>query len=223
MIKVGTFRWVVPSVQGFVRDLWVRWALEEAGLPYETRLIGIGDDQRSEAYLAKQPFGHVPTYEEDGLCLFESGAIVHHIAERSEALMPRDAHGRARTTTWMFAALNSIEPAVSHFVTVDSNAKEEWARLRRPAAAASATSRLESLSRWLGARDYLEDRFTAGDLLMAGVLRVLGDAEIFRTIANLEAYRRRCVARPAFQKALAAQMKTFAENGPERPADSARA
>src|SRR5689334_8638825 len=113
MIRLSAFRWVPPFARGVVRDLRVRWALEEAGLPYEERLIGL-DDRTSETYRALQPFGQVPAYEEDGLVLFESGAIVLHVAERFEALMPRDPGRRARVTTWMFAALNTIEPRIQH-------------------------------------------------------------------------------------------------------------
>src|SRR6185312_11242884 len=109
MIRVTAFRWVPPFAQGLVRDLRVRWALEEAGLPYEERLIGF-EDQAAKSYRAQQPFGQVPVYEEDGLVLFESGAIVLHIAEKSGVLLPSDPNGQARAKTWMFAALNSIEP-----------------------------------------------------------------------------------------------------------------
>src|SRR6266705_968783 len=138
MIKVSAFRWVPDFARGLVRDLRVRWALEEAGLPYEARLIGAGD-QKSKAYLAMQPFGQVPVYEEDGLVLFESGAIVLHIAERSDVLMPSDPGRRARVTAWMFAALNTIEPRIQHLAELDLfHAGEEWAKLRRPAAVDAA-------------------------------------------------------------------------------------
>lgn len=213
-IRVTAFRWVPPFAQGLVRDLRVRWALEEAGVPYEVRLIG-PDDQRSASYLAEQPFGQVPVYEEDGLVLFESGAIVHHIAQRSEALLPPDAHGRARATTWMFAALNSVEPAIMNLVEVDVfHAGAEWAKPRRPAVMAFLEGRLASLSRWLEGREYLEDRFTAGDLLMTTVLRMLRHADVLRAWPVLDAYLARGEARPAFQRALAAQMKPFAEHAP---------
>src|SRR5258708_39964375 len=118
MIKVSAFRWVPDFARGLVRDLRVRWALEEAGLPYEARLIGAGD-QKSKAYLAMQPFGQVPVYEEDGLVLFESGAIVLHIAERSDALLPKNPAARARAVQWLFAALNSVEPSVVNLFLID--------------------------------------------------------------------------------------------------------
>src|SRR5215831_7622315 len=127
MIKLSAFRWVPPFAQGLVRDLRVRWALEEADVPYEERLIGC-EDQASDAYRALQPFGQVPAIEADGLKLFESGAIVLHITEKSEALAPADAHGLARTKAWMFAALNSVEPAVINLAALDLfYAGERWA------------------------------------------------------------------------------------------------
>jgi glutathione S-transferase len=211
---VSAFRWVPPFAQGLVRDLRVRWALEEAGLAYEEWLIG-PEDQKSERYRRLQPFGQVPIYEEDGLEMFESGAIVLHIAERSEALMPSEPKARARTQTWMFAALNSMEPHLQNFAALDAfYAKEEWAKLRRPSALEMAQGRLTALAGWLQGREYLEDRFTAGDLLMTTVLRVLRETELVAKMPVLEAYRQRCEARPAFQKALAAQMAPFAKNAP---------
>jgi len=214
VIRVSAFRWVPPFAQGLVRDLRVRWALEEAGLAYEERLIG-PEDQKSESYRRMQPFGQVPVYEEDGLVLFESGAIVLHIAERSEVLMPSEPNARARTKAWMFAALNSMEPHLQNFSALDVfYAKEEWAKLRRPSALEAAQGRLDALADWLKGRDYLEDRFTAGDLLMTTVLRILRQTDLVEKMPVLEAYRQRCEARPAFQKALAAQMAPFAKNAP---------
>ena len=209
MIRVSAFRWVPPFARGLVRDLRVRWALEEAGLPYEERLIG-PEDQTSESYRRLQPFGQVPAYEEDGLVLFESGAIVLHVAQRSEALMPSDPRGRARVTTWMFAALNTIEPRIQNLAEIDLfHAGEEWAKARRPAALEAATARLANLADWLRGRDYLEDRFTAADLLMTTVLRILRHTDLVAQVSVLEAYRLRCEARPAFQRALADQMAAF--------------
>ena len=209
MIRVSAFRWVPPFARGLVRDLRVRWALEEAGLPYEERLIG-PEDQVSESYRGLQPFGQVPAYEEDGLVLFESGAIVLHVAERSEELMPSDPTRRARVTTWMFAALNTMEPRIQNLAEIDLfHAEEEWAKLRRPVAVEAAKTRLANLAGWLGGRDYLEDRFTAADLLMTTVLRILRHTDLIAQIPVLEAYRLRCEARPAFQKALADQMAAF--------------
>lgn len=211
MITVSAFRWVPDFARGLVRDLRVRWALEEAGLPYEAWLIG-PDNQKSDDYRAMQPFGQVPAYEEDGFVLFESGAIVHHIASKSEALMPRDEKARARTLTWMFAALNSVEPHIQHLTAIDLfHANEEWAKQRRPGALQLAQSRLDALAKWLEGRDYLEDRFTAADLLMTTVLRIPRQCDLVTRMPVLEDYRLRCEARPAFKRALAAQMTDFSE------------
>jgi glutathione S-transferase len=211
MIKLSAFRNVPPFARGLVRDLRVRWALEEAGLPYETRLLG-PEDQASKTYRALQPFGQVPAYEEDGFSFFESGAIVLHIAEKSEVLMPRDDKGRLRATTWMFAAINSIEPHIAHLTAIDLfYAKEDWAKARRPGALALAQSRLNALADWLSGRDYLEDRFTAGDLLMTTVLRIPRHCDLVAQLPVLENYRLRCEERPAFKRALTAHMADFSE------------
>lgn len=211
-IKVSAYRWVPPFAQGLVRDLRVRWALEEAGLPYEERLIAWGDN-RSASYRQLQPFGQVPTYEESGLVLFESGAVVLHIAERSKVLLPSDSASRARATSWMFSALNTVEPPIMFMVQLDLHfADDEAATRQRQFAADAVKDRLASLAAWLGERDYLEDRFTAGDLLMATVLRILRHTDMVAGMPSLAAYQARCEARPAFQKALAAQMAVFANN-----------
>jgi glutathione S-transferase len=209
MITISAFKWVPPMVQGFVRDIRVRWALEEAGIPYKVRLID-PSDQASAAYRARQPFGQVPTFEEDGLALFESGAIVLHIAQRSEALLPKDDFERARAVTWLFAALNSIEVVTQQLVEMDLfNADKVWAKLRRPDVVTRVEQRLSELAAALGDREYLERRFTAGDLMMAAVLRDLPQADLLKAQPNLAAYQARCEARPAFQRALAAQMADF--------------
>jgi glutathione S-transferase len=215
MICFSTFRWVPPFAQGLVRELRVRWALEELGLPYEERIIG-REDQQTPEYRRLQPFGQVPAFEEDGLTLFESGAIVMHLAERSEELMPSDRVGRERTKSWMFAALSSIEPRIVELTNIDLFYKdEEWAKQRRPGAEKAAMKRLAELSIWLEGRDYLEGRFTAGDLLMTTVLRILRHTDIVSKMPVLDSYKRRCEARPAFQKALADHMRLFASAAPE--------
>jgi glutathione S-transferase len=213
-IQVTAFRWVPPFAQGYVRDLRVRWALEEAGLPYEATLI---DRQvlASARYREWQPFGQVPAYKDDEVELFESGAIVLHIAAQSEALAPRDAAGRARASTWVIAALNSIEPHAQNLIELDAfHAGEAWAQERRPQAAAMLDQRLAALAAWLGAKDYLEGRFTAGDLIMTTVLRELVDCGALAPFPALDAYRRRGEARPAFGRAMEGQMRTFRENAP---------
>jgi glutathione S-transferase len=209
---VSAFQRVPAFAHGLVRDLRVRWALEELGLPYAQWLIS-GEDKKSPSYRRVQPFGQVPAYQDDRLELFESGAIVLYLAERSEALMPADAHGRARAVTWMFAALNTMEPPIQNLFTLDTSyAEEEWAKARRPALVEEVKLRLTDLSDWLGGRSYLEDRFTAGDLLMTTVLRFLRHTDLVAQMPVVEAYRLRCESRPAFQKALAAQMAVFEQN-----------
>jgi glutathione S-transferase len=210
-IKVSAYRWVPPFAQGLVRDLRVRWALEEAGMPYEERLLDFRN--KPDGYRKLQPFGQVPTFEEDGLVLFETGAIVLHIAERSTLLLPPDPSARARATSWMFAALNSVEPSIMSLIQIDLKfAGDAAATQVREAAVDAVKGRLESVAAWLGERDYLEDQFTAGDLLMVTVLRILRHTDMVTTMPALAAYQARCEARPAFQKALAAQMAVFAEN-----------
>ena len=209
--EVAAFRWVPPFAQGFVRDLRVRWALEEAGLPYSATLIDLNS---REGYRAWQPFGQVPAYRDDEVEMFESGAIVLHIAAKSEALAPRDPAGQARMMTWVIAALNSVEPQAQNFIRLDDRAEEDWAKARRAEVEAELVSRLTSLSAWLGDKDYLEGRFTAGDLLMACVLRELVDSGMLARFPNLDAYRARCEARPAFGVALEAQLRVFRENAP---------
>jgi glutathione S-transferase len=212
MITLSAFRWVPPFAQGLVRDVRVRWALEEAGIPYEESLIG-PEDQASATYRALQPFGQVPAIETEDLKLFESGAIVIHIAEQSEALMPSDAVGRARTLAWILAALNSVEPAIQNLAALDAfHANEAWAPLRRPTAVEAAQKRLAAVETWLGDRDYLEDRFTAADLMMTTVLRILRHTDLVSGRPALKAYQARCEARPAFKKAMTDHLRPFEAN-----------
>lgn len=210
MITISAFKWVPEFARGQVRDLRVRWALEEAGLPYKTRLLEQGDQDRPQ-YRALQPFGQVPILEEDGLVLFESGAIVLHIGARSEMLLPKEAGARARAIQWLVAALNSIEPCVLNVASIDLfYANEEWARLRRPSAVEFVQRRLSALSRALGTKPFLDgDRFTAGDLMMATVLRILKHTDIVSSDGRLADYVERCTARPAFRRALDAQIGDF--------------
>jgi glutathione S-transferase len=213
-IRITAFKWVPPFAQGLVRDLRVRWALEEAGLPYQEKLLAAGE-QNSPAHRAVQPFGQVPVYEEDGLTLFESGSIVMHIAERCPALLPVDAARRSRARTWMFAALNSVEPHVQNLTTIDLFfPNEDWAKQRRPAAEKLAAGRLDALVARLEHRRYLEEEFTAGDLLMVSVLRFLRHTRLVADRPVLAAYQARCEARPAFQRALAAQLAPFERYAP---------
>ena len=210
MITISAFRSVPEFAQGIVRDLRARWALEEAGLPYRTRLLDQGDQDKVD-YRALQPFGQVPILEEDGFVLFETGAIVLYIGERSEVLLPKDPQARARATQWLVAALNSIEPFAMNVALIDIFYRDqEWAKLRRPGAVEFMQRRLAALSKVLGDKPYLDgDRFTAGDLMMKTVLRLLRHTDIVTSDRRLATYIERCTARPAFKRALGAQMADY--------------
>ena len=219
MITVTAYSWVPPIVQGLVRDLRVRWALEEAGLPYRVELI----DQRDKPadYREWQPWSQVPAYEEDGLRLFESGAIVLHIAERSPALAPRDPKAKARMTAWLFAALNSVEPPLQELAMIDlMHADKEWAKVRRPMVVEFVQRRLKGLADALAGGEFLEGGFTAADLMMATVLRMARNTDLVEQ-AGLSDYLGRCEARPAFQKALAGQVQDFQDAARGAPRASA--
>lgn len=211
-VAVWGFSWVPPFAQGLVRDLRVRWVLEEAGVPYESRWVGI-DERHSEAYRRKHPFGMVPVLESAGGSLIESGAIVYAIAERSEALMP--SNHRVETLTWMFAALNTVEPPVWNLLVMDlQHQGEEWAKLRRPAVVEEVKNRLDVLAKCLDGREYLLDRFTAADILMTTVLRFIRHTDLVAEFPQLDSYVKRCEARPAFQAALRGQAEDYARNTP---------
>jgi glutathione S-transferase len=212
MITVTAYKWVPPFAQGLVRDFRARWALEEIGLPYRINLI-THPDRLSPDHITKQPFAQIPVYEEDGLTLFESGAIVLHIAEKSELLLPKDPAARARAIQWVFAAINSVEQyAQGHALLSAFYGNEEWAKLRKPSSRKELDTRLAKLSERLGESKYLEDRFTAGDLMMSSVLRILRSTDVLDAFPNLAAYRARCEARPAFQRAIAGQLGDFEKN-----------
>lgn len=210
MVQVSAFKWVPPFAQGSVRDIRVRWALEEAGIAYDEQLIGF-EDQASAAYRALQPFGQVPAYRDDTVEMFESGAIVLWIAQNSDDLMPADDAGRAAVMTWLFAAMNSVEPFVAELATIDLfNADKPWARERRPEVETFLRKRLGDLHTALGDRDWFaNDRFSAADILMTHVLRDLRHTAIVSDFPRLAAYVARAEARPAFQRALAAQLAPF--------------
>jgi glutathione S-transferase len=210
VITISAFKWVPEFARGQVRDLRVRWALAEAGLPYRTRLLVQGDQDKPE-YRALQPFGQVPVFEEDGLVLFESGAIVMHIGQRCEALLPQDPGARARAIQWVVAALNSVEPFIMNVALIDLfYPNEEWAKLRRPGAVDFVRRRLAALSQCLGEKPFLDgERFTAGDLMMTTVLRILKHTDIVASDERLATYIERCLSRPAYERALAAQIGDF--------------
>ena len=211
MINCYAFGSVPPFAQGLVRDLRVRWAIEEAGLPYRVTLVGDGEGglPRS-AYRAIQPFGQVPAIEDGDLTLFESGAIVLHVAQQSLALLPGDPPTRARVIQWMFAALNTIEPPIQRLAEIDLfHAGERWAAERRPAAVDAVRRRLGELASCLDGREHLVESFSAADILMTSVLRILRHTDVLEAEPRLVAYKQRCEARPAFTKALTDQLAAF--------------
>jgi glutathione S-transferase len=213
-IEITAFRWVPEFAQGVVRDLRARWALEEAGLGYRVRLL---DQKRPPEYLLEQPFDQVPCFSDGQVKIFESGAIVQYIGEKSEALLPRDPQGKYRAIQWTYAALNSVEPAIISLLLIDVFfTGEEWAKLRRPGAADFAKLKLKRVSDWLGDKAWLEgDRFTIGDLVMTTTLRFLRHTDIVAEFPNLADFVKRAEARPAFQQALDDQLATFREHQPE--------
>ena len=213
-IEVSAFRWVPEFVQGYVRDLRVRWALEEADLSYRERLID-HEIQASDEYRAWQPFGQVPAYRDGEVELFESGAIVLHIAAQSEVLSPTDPAGAARARTWVLAALDSVERYILEYTSLTGfHAGKAWAEERLPEVEGTLRKRLAALARWLGDQEYLEVRFTAGDLMMASGLRNLEGDALLADFPTLAAYRARCEARPAFARALEAHMAPFRQAMP---------
>lgn len=209
-IEVTAYTWVPEIARGNVKDMRVRWALEEIGLPYRTRLVGGVFGEKEPTHLADQPFGQVPVYKEEGLTLFESGAILIHIGEKDERLFPRDDAGRMRAIGWMIAALNSIEPfSQMHFFMTHFTEGKPWRDDACDVTRPFLEQRLQQLSGALADRDWLEDRFTIGDLAMVDVLRVGVPPELIAPHPNLVAYVERGTARPAFAAALAAQLADF--------------
>ena len=204
-ITITAFERSPDGGKGLARDTRVRWALEEAGQPYEVRLVSFGE-MKEPAHLALHPFGQIPTYEEGDLVLFETGAIVFHIAERA-GLLPKDPNARARAITWMFAALNTVEPPILELQTAKfAEGNQSWTRDRLPLIEDRIRGRLGQLSDRLGEADWLEKAFSAGDLLMASVLLRLRMSGILDEYPNLAAYVARGEARPAYQRAFAAQL-----------------
>jgi glutathione S-transferase len=194
---------------GQARDMRVRWALEEVGQPYDVRLVSFSE-MKEPAHRALHPFGQIPTYEEGGLALFESGAIVLYIAARHRGLLPDDANARARAITWMFAALSTVEPPIVDLgVAVLLERDRSWYEQRLPLVKDRIRSRLSELSRRLGHADWLDGAFSAGDLLMVTVLRRLNASDILHEYPNLAAYVARGEARPAFRRAFDAQFAVF--------------
>jgi len=216
MITVYAFGWVPPQVRGLVRDLRVRWALEEAGIPYRVALVSLEGGRPGEvardAYHAVQPFGQIPAMTDGDLTLFESGAMVHYIAERSRTLLPESGRERTLVIQWMFAAINTLEPPIQQLASIDlGNADQAWAKERRPTIEEWVRNRLAQLASCLEGREHLVEGFSAADLLMSTVLRMLRHTTLLDEQPVVAEYYRRCEARPAFEKALQGQMSAFGD------------
>jgi glutathione S-transferase len=195
--------------QGLARDMRERWALEEVGQPYDVRLVSF-EAMKQPAHLALHPFGQIPTYQVGDLALFESGAIVLHLAERHPGLLPDDADARARAIAWLFAALNTVEPPIVEFGLATILERDKpWYAARQPMLEQRVRTRLGELSTALGQAEWLDGGFSAADLFMVTVLRRLERSGIVRDYPNLAAYVARGEARPAYQRAFAAQLAVF--------------
>ena len=200
--------------RGLARDMRVRWALEEAGLAYEIRLVSFAE-MKQPAHLALHPFGQIPTYEENGLALFESGAIVLHIAERHAGLLPENPEARMRAIAWLFAALNTVEPPIVELSLAGIlERNESWYEARLPLLQDRVRARLSQLSAKLGDADWLDGAFSAGDLMMVTVLRRLEGSGLLDGYPGLRAYIARGEARPAYQRAFADQLAVFTDGAP---------
>jgi glutathione S-transferase len=205
-ITITAFEKSPDGGMGLARDTRVRWALEEAGQPYEVRLVSFAA-MKEPAHLALHPFGQIPTYEEGDLAIFETGAIVFHIAERYPGLLPSDANARARAITWMFAALNTVEPPILDLSAARIlEGDKPWAQDRLPLVKDRIRSRVARLSTRLADADWLDGPFTAGDLLMVSVLLRLRMSGLLNEFPNLAAYVARGEARPAYKRAFEAQL-----------------
>lgn len=210
MITITAFKWVPRFAQGQVRDFRVRWMLEELGLPYQVRLVD-APTMASPGYRAQQPFGQVPVLtDDDGTKVFETGAILLHLAQKHGKLIPADPAARVKTLSWLFAALNSVEPFVMQLILLDIFQKDEEVKRRaRPGAVEWVEKRFGEVQTALGARDYLAGEFSIADMMMAGVVNILKHTDIPGKFPALDAYRARCLSRSAYQRALAAQIKDF--------------
>ncbi len=213
-ITITAFERSPDGGKGLARDTRVRWALEEVGQPYEVRLVSFGA-LKEPAHLKLHPFGQIPTYEEGDLALFETGAIVFHIAERHAGLLPDDANARARAITWMFAALNTVEPPILELVTAKFlEGDKPWSAQRMPLVADRVRDRLSQLSHRLGDADWLDGAFSAGDLMMASVLIRLKASGILAEFQNLAAYVARGEVRSAYKRAFGAQLALYTGKPP---------
>jgi glutathione S-transferase len=219
--EITAFRWVPDFAAGLVRDLRIRWALEEIEQSYRVRLLDATNPRPAE-YFQEQPFGQVPSYRDDQVQLFESGAILLHLAIEDERLLPFDRNPRMRSVAWMIAALNSIEPIILQLLAIDVfNRGQEWTKERRPQVVEFLEARLGKLSDALGDKEWFEGRFTIGDLMVVAVLRQLRHTDIVAKFPNLAALVARAEARPAFPRALADQLAVFKEHQPEPEGEAA--
>ena len=200
--------------KGLARDTRVRWALEEVGRPYKVRLVSFLA-MKEPAHLALHPFGQIPTFEENDLALFETGSIVFHIAERHAGLLPDDPNARARAITWMFAAVNTLEPPILELVTAKIlEGDKPWSKERLPLVADRIRNRLDQLSSRLGAAEWLDGAFSAGDLMIVSVLLRLKSSSMLDEYPNLAAYVARGEARPAYKRAFDAQLAVYTGKSP---------
>ncbi len=205
-VTITAFERSPDGGKGLARDTRIRWALEEVGLAYEVRGVSFAA-LKEPAHLALSPFGQIPTYEEGDLVLFETGSIVLQIAEQHRGLLPDDGHGRARAVTWMFAALSTVEPPILDFAIARLvEGDRPWSKERMPLVQDRVRDRLRQLSAWLGERDWLDGGFSAGDLMMVSVLQRLKPSGFIAEFPSLAAYVARAEARPAYQRAFAAQL-----------------
>lgn len=213
--EVTAFRWVPDFAEGLVRDLRIRWALEEIEAPYRVRLLDALNPRPAE-YFQEQPFGQVPAFRDGQVQLFESGAILIHLGLSDERLLPADPNGRGRAIAWLIAALNSVEPMIFELVNIDIfNRGQEWTKERRPQVVEKIDARLKLLADALGDREWFEGRFTIGDMMMISVLRNLRHTDLVARHPSLAALVARGEERPAFQRALADQLGVFRENEPQ--------
>ena len=213
--EITAFRWVPDFAAGLVRDLRIRWALEEIGRPYRVRLLDALNPRPAD-YFHEQPFGQVPAFRDDEVQLFESGAILIHLGLSDERLLPADPNARGRAIAWLIAALNSVEPMFFELINIDIfNNGQDWTKERRPQVVDKISERLRLLAEALGDDDWFEGRFSIGNLMMVSVLRNLRHTDLVAQHANLAAFVARGEARPAFQRGLADQCAVFEQHQPE--------
>ena len=215
-VTIGAYRWVPEFAQGFVRDLRPRWACEEAGIPYREKLADV--TAKPDWLKAAQPWSQVPVLYDGNVTLFESGAALLHLAERSEHLLPRDPQGRATAVSWLFSAFNTIEPSIFEHGNVTQFAKdEEWAKLRRPGLEQWIGKRLAPLEERLLSRDWLGEAFSVADIAMVTTLRPLRGTDMLAAKPAVAAYVQRGTTRPAFRQAMADQLAAFARHPDNKP------